>query len=79
MRKWTPRSTRRTGTHRLLHRSQPRGYRGQSDVAAGNARVQADAARYQQVTGTNKVADRLGSAARAGGGKNARMEPEFSG
>jgi hypothetical protein len=25
---------------------------GQSDVAAGNARVQSDAARYQQVTGT---------------------------
>jgi hypothetical protein len=29
-----------------------RGYRGQSDVAAGNARVQSDAARFQQVTGT---------------------------
>jgi hypothetical protein len=27
-------------------------YRGQSDVAAGNARVQSDAARLQQVTGT---------------------------
>jgi hypothetical protein len=27
-------------------------YQGQSDVAAGNARVQADAARLQQVTGT---------------------------
>jgi len=27
-------------------------YRGQSDVAAGKARVQSDAARYQQVTGT---------------------------
>lgn len=27
-------------------------YQGQSDVAAGNARVQSDAARYQQVTGT---------------------------
>jgi hypothetical protein len=26
-------------------------YRGQSDVAAGSARVQSDAARYQQVTG----------------------------
>jgi hypothetical protein len=26
-------------------------YRGQSDVAAGKARVQSDAARYQQVTG----------------------------
>ena len=27
-------------------------YQGQSDVAAGKARVQTDAARYQQVTGT---------------------------
>jgi hypothetical protein len=27
-------------------------YRGQSDVTAGNARVQSDTARYQQVTGT---------------------------
>jgi hypothetical protein len=27
-------------------------YRGQSDVAAGKARVQSDAARYRQVTGS---------------------------
>jgi hypothetical protein len=27
-------------------------HQGQSDVAAGKARVQSDAARYQQVTGT---------------------------
>jgi hypothetical protein len=27
-------------------------YRGQSDIAAGKARVQSDAARYRQVTGT---------------------------
>jgi hypothetical protein len=29
-------------------------YRGQSDVAAGKAHVQSDAARYQQVTGIRK-------------------------
>jgi hypothetical protein len=29
-------------------------YQGQSDVAAGNARVQSDAARLQQVTGTSR-------------------------
>ena len=28
-------------------------YQGQSDVAAGNARVQSSAARYRQVTGTD--------------------------
>jgi hypothetical protein len=32
--------------------SQSRIYQGQSDVAAGKARVQTDAARLQQVTGT---------------------------
>jgi hypothetical protein len=29
-------------------------YQGQSDVVAGKARVQSDAARYQQLTGTAK-------------------------
>jgi hypothetical protein len=31
---------------------QTRIYQGQSDIAAGNARVQSDAARYHRVTGT---------------------------
>ena len=31
---------------------QSRIYQGQSDIAAGKARVQTDAARYEQVTGT---------------------------
>jgi len=29
-------------------------YQGQSDVAAGKARVQSDAARYRQMTGTGR-------------------------
>jgi hypothetical protein len=48
--------TRGTGAHRLLHRPEPH-YQGQSDVAA--SRVQSDAARLQQVTGTRSRFKRL--------------------
>jgi hypothetical protein len=30
-------------------------YRGQSDVAAGKGRVQSNAARYRQITGTSRL------------------------
>jgi hypothetical protein len=34
-------------------------YQGQSDVAAGKARLQSDAARYHQVTGTSRSKHKL--------------------